>query len=174
VNFHSFVIALMAGIMVIGRHLDRDAGAGKSEVGPALLARLASTSIRRLRRVGPSDPGHDKAHRRMVAQENHQRPRKTVWQGIRGRLSSSDHASDEKTPPKERGVGRDARGLDVHPAGALLSRSFMKRQGHTKLVLRLRKGPLTCPIPATGEAEDRCPLPNLPCLTCRSRPSHRD
>jgi hypothetical protein len=67
-NFHNFVIVLMAGIMVIG--------------GGILIAMLvlenpralrswlgyASTSIRRLRRAGPSDPGHDKkAHRRMVA-----------------------------------------------------------------------------------------------------------
>jgi hypothetical protein len=68
-NFHSLVIILMAGIMVIG--------------GGILIAMLvlesprwtlrswlgyASTSMRRLRAAGPSEPGHDKkARRRLVA-----------------------------------------------------------------------------------------------------------
>jgi len=68
-NFHNFVIVLMAGIMVIGGGiliamlvLENPRWALRSWLG------YASTSIRRLRRAGPSDPGHDKkTHRRMVA-----------------------------------------------------------------------------------------------------------
>jgi hypothetical protein len=68
-NFQSFVIVLMAGIMVIGGGsliamlvLESPRGALSSWLG------YASTSIRRLRMAAPSDPGQDKkARRRMVA-----------------------------------------------------------------------------------------------------------
>jgi hypothetical protein len=68
-NFHSFVIVLMIGIMLIGGGiliamlmLESPRWALRSWLG------YASTSIRRLRRAGPSDAGQDKkAHRRMVA-----------------------------------------------------------------------------------------------------------
>jgi hypothetical protein len=69
-NFHSFVIVLMAGIMVIGGGiliamlvLESPRWTRRSWLG------YASTSIRRLRRAGPSDLpwSRKKAHRRMVA-----------------------------------------------------------------------------------------------------------
>jgi hypothetical protein len=68
-NFHSFVIVLMAGIMVIGGGILVTMVVLES---PRLALRswlgYAATPIRRLRRASPSDPGHDKkAHRRMVA-----------------------------------------------------------------------------------------------------------
>jgi hypothetical protein len=69
-NFHSFVFVLMAGIMVIGGGILIAMLVLESPRWWALRSWLgyASTSIRRLRRAGPSDPGHDKkAHRRMVA-----------------------------------------------------------------------------------------------------------
>jgi hypothetical protein len=68
-NFHSFVIVLMAGIIVIG---------GGILIAMLVLEsprwnlrswlRYASTSIRRVRTARRSDPGHDKkARRRIVA-----------------------------------------------------------------------------------------------------------
>jgi hypothetical protein len=67
-NFHSFVIILMAGIMVIGGGilvamvvLESPRLALRSWLGYAV------TPIRRLRRASPSDPHDKKAHRRMVA-----------------------------------------------------------------------------------------------------------
>ena len=69
--------------------------------------------------------------------------------------------------------------LDVHPAGASLSRGLMKQQGHTKIVLRLRgvadvSDPGDGGRPRIGVWPCAIPLPNLPCVSCRSCPSDRD
>jgi hypothetical protein len=82
------------------RHLDRDAGAGKSEVGPALLARLRLHLNPSIAQGGSVRPWS----RQKSSQKNGCEPTKTTSGLVRqfgkeleaaGRLP--DHASDEKT-----------------------------------------------------------------------------
>lgn len=83
-NFHSFVIVLMAGIMVIGGGilvamvvLESPRLALRSWLGDA------ATPIRRLRRASRQTLVTTKklTEEWLRAQENHQWPPKTVWQG---------------------------------------------------------------------------------------------
>jgi hypothetical protein len=110
-NFHSFAIVLMAGIMLIG--------------GGILIAMLVlespwrdlrswlgyASTIRRLRRRLPQNGSREKklTEEWLRAEEDHQRPRKTVQQELertkvprkRQPVGFKVARSDEKNPPKD-------------------------------------------------------------------------
>jgi hypothetical protein len=87
------------------------------------------------------------------------------------------------TPTATRPTKQGAQGATLgtsSPTSAAHSRVLLKQQGHTKIVLRLRERVADASDPDDGGGRGigvwpcAIPLPNLPCVSSQSRPSHQD